>query len=350
MMKEHNQNFSPRELPLPDHYDPKSLTHVWRVLYQERANDANTWVVEHNIRPSAYDKKKVGLILVDVQNTFCLPEFELFVAGQSGDAAIEDNRRLCEFIYRNLDAITHITVTLDTHRAIQIFHPIYLIDDQGNHPDPLTLITYNDVRVGRWRFNPNISESLGISAEEGQQHLLHYTHQLMRSQKYDLTIWPYHAMQGGIGNALVSAVEEAVFFHAVARQSQTDFIIKGEYQNTENYSVIGPEVLEDANGEPIAKKDMHLFKKVEEFDAVVIAGQAKSHCVAWTISDLLDQINDQDPKLVTKVYLLEDCTSPVVVPDVVDYTDQADEAFLHFQQAGMNLVRSTEPISSWLGA
>ena len=31
-----------------------------------------------------------------------------------------------------------------------------------------------------------------------------------------------------------------------------------------------------------------------------------------------------------KVYLLEDCTSPVVVPGVVDYTEQADAAFRHF--------------------
>ena len=30
-------------------------------------------------------------------------------------------------------------------------------------------------------------------------------------------------MLGGIGHALVSAVEEAVFFHAVARRSQTLF-------------------------------------------------------------------------------------------------------------------------------
>jgi len=30
---------------------------------------------------------------------------------------------------------------------------------------------------------------------------------------------------------------------------------------------------------------------------------------------------------VEKVYLLEDCTSPVVIPGVIDYTDLADAAF-----------------------
>jgi hypothetical protein len=46
---------------------------------------------------------------------------------------------------------------------------------------------------------------------------------------------------------------------------------------------------------------------------------------------------------------LEDCTSPVVVPGVVDYTDQADAAFQRFAGAGMHLIRSDQPIASWPG-
>ena len=34
-----------------------------------------------------------------------------------------------------------------------------------------------------------------------------------QSGKYELTVWPFHALLGGIGHALVSAVEEAIFFH-----------------------------------------------------------------------------------------------------------------------------------------
>ena len=79
----------------------------------------------------------------------------------------------------------------------------------------------------------------------------------------------------------------------------------------------------------------------------MFAGQAKSHCEAWTISDLLAQIQLHDPNLTNKVYLLEDCTSPVVIPGVIDYTDQADAAFHRFAEAGMNLVRSTDSISIW---
>ena len=86
-----------------------------------------------------------------------------------------------------------------------------------------------------------------------------------------------------------------------------------------------------------------------EFDAVVIAGQAKSHCVAWTIEDLLSEIGTADEKLAEKVHLLEDCTSPVVIPGVVDYTDEADAAFQRFADAGMQVYRSTDPLESWSG-
>jgi nicotinamidase-related amidase len=54
--------------------------------------------------------------------------------------------------------------------------------------------------------------------------------------------------------------------------------------------------------------------------------------------------------LAQKVYLLEDCTSPVVVPGVADFSEQADAAFARFAEAGAHVVRSTDPIASWPGA
>ncbi len=335
------------ELSIPPHFKPEKVGEVWKVAYQERAADAEKWVRKHMIQPSSRDKFRISLLLVDVQNTFCIPDFELFVGGASGMGAVDDNRRLCEFIYTNLDAITEICPTMDTHQAMQIFHSIFLVNDKGEHPEPYTLITLEDIEQGVWQFNPELSSSLNIDERYGQEYLRHYTRQLKQGGKYDLTIWPYHAMLGGIGHALVSAVEEAIFFHSIARYSQPDFQVKGGNPFTENYSVLSPEVLEDAVGEQVAEKNVGFVKKLLDFDAVVIAGQAKSHCVAWTIDDLLKEIQLSDRKLVEKVYLLEDCTSPVVIPGAMDYTEQANAAFQRFADAGMHIVRSTDPISSW---
>jgi nicotinamidase-related amidase len=148
-------------------------------------------------------------------------------------------------------------------------------------------------------------------------------------------------MLGGIGYALVSAVEEAIFFHSMTRLTQPAFEIKGDRPFTEHYSVIGPEVTRGPKGESLGEHNTKFIETLKQVAAVVIAGQAKSHCVAWTISDLLDDINASDSSLVEKVYLLEDCTSSVVVPGA-DFTDAGDEAFRKFSKAGMHLVRSTD--------
>jgi nicotinamidase-related amidase len=335
-------------LPLPPHFDPEAVGEVWRVPYEERAREAAAWAAEHGLRPAAEDATRICLVGVDVQNTFCIPGFELFVAGRSGTGAVDDNRRLCEFVYRNLDAITQIVPTLDTHQAMQVFHAVWLVDDEGRRPEPYSLISAADVEAGRWQVDPAVAEALGLDLDYARRHLVHYTRALEESGKYRLTIWPYHAMLGGIGHALVSAVEEAVFFHTIARHSQPDFQPKGRSALTEHYSVLGPEVTRGTDGELLEERNNALLEKLFEFDAVVIAGQAKSHCVAWTIDDLLAS-PFRERGLAEKVYLLEDCTSPVVVPGVVDYTDEADAAFKRFAEAGMHVVRSTTPIESWPG-
>lgn len=335
-------------IELPSHYDPAKVARVWRVPYLERAQEAAVWAKEKGISPAVSDRQKIALMIVDAQNTFCIPEFELFVGGRSGMGAVEDNRRLCEFIYRNLNRLTQIIVTLDTHQAVQIFHAIYLINDQGEHPAPMTLVSYEDVVGGKWKFNPDLAGSLGIKPEDGQRHLLHYVRALKAKGKFDLTIWPYHAMLGGIGHALVAAVEEALFFHTIARNRQVTFEIKGENPQTEHYSVIRPEVMLGADGQTLGKDNSKFLRLVEDYDAVIVAGQAKSHCVAWTVEDLLEDISKRDPKLAKKVYLLDDCMSSVVIPGVVDFTDQAEATFRRFAEAGMQRVRSTEPMEGWL--
>ncbi|NJN06692.1 MAG: cysteine hydrolase family protein [Richelia sp. RM2_1_2] len=331
------------QLPIPPHFNPAKVGEIWRVPYQQRSTEAEAWTKQHDIKPASQDKSRVCLLLIDVQNTFCIPEFELFVGGKSGKAAVEDNGRLCEFIYHDLSEITTIVPTMDTHTAMQIFHPIFWVNSLGQHPIPsATNITPDDIHRGNWKVNPAVSYSLGYEYEFLEKHAYHYVKQLTDNGKYPLTVWSYHSMLGGIGHALVSAVEEAIFFHSIARNSQAQFEIKGNNPLTENYSVLSPEVLQSFDNLPIAQKNTRLIKQLLDFDRVIIAGQAKSHCVAWTIDDLLTDIKQIDINLAQKIYLLEDCTSPVVIPGIVDYTQQADAAYQRFADAGMKLIRSEE--------
>jgi nicotinamidase-related amidase len=286
---------------------------VWRVDYEARAGDAAVWAAQHGIRPAAEDSFLTCLLAVDCQNTFCTPGFELFVPGAPGDS-----RRLCELVYRGLGHLTEIVATLDTHRAFQIFHAAFLVGRDGRHPPPYTSVSVSDVETGVWRAaDPALQDDLE-----------RYVRGLAAARKYELTVWPYHAMLGGVGHALVSAIEEALFFHALARDAPTRFEVKGEDRLTEAYSALGPEV----GGEP----NLPLVEHLRTFDAVYVAGQAKSHCVAWTVEDLLRLAPDLAPRL----YLLEDCTSPVVAGEL-DFTGQANDAFARFASAGAHVTSSS---------
>ncbi len=336
-------------LNIPPHYDSSKTGKVWRVEYEMLAQNALKWSKQNDIIPSSEDKFKVCLLAVDMQNTFCTPGFELFVAGRSGSGAVEDTKRMCEFIYLNLNIITEIIPTMDTHQPLQIFHSIFLVNEKGEHPAPYTLISVEDIEKGLWNVNKYVCKDLGIDLNKAQEYLLHYAKALKSSGKYNLTVWPYHAMLGGIGYALSSSFEEAVFFHSAARYSQPNFQIKGNNPFTEHYSVFGPEVKENIEGQKIARKNSELIERLMQFDAIIIAGQAKSHCVAWTIDDLLQDFLMKKKHLTEKVYLLEDCTSPVFIPGVIDYSDEANKAFEKFEDSGMHIVKSTTPIYEWPG-
>jgi len=69
-------------LPIPQHYDPAAVGQVWKVPYQQRAEEAKNWAEQNKVQPASNDRFKICLLLVDVQNTFCIPEFELFVGGR----------------------------------------------------------------------------------------------------------------------------------------------------------------------------------------------------------------------------------------------------------------------------
>jgi nicotinamidase-related amidase len=326
-------------LPIPDFFSPERVATVWRVPYQERAAQAKAWAHEYQIPPASDDRERIGLLLIDVQNTFCLPDFELYVAG-----AEADNQRLCRFIYQHLAHLSEIIVTLDTHTAQQIFHPLFWVNPAGEHPPPLTTITVEDVQENRWQPNLRLYHScLPQSSTDLMAYAQYYVSQLSAGGKFPLTIWPYHSMLGGIGHALVSAIEEACFFHTIARQQQTRIELKGTHPLTEHYSVFRPEVMTDPQGEAIASANTALIDHLLGFDRLFIAGQAKSHCVAWTVADLLAAIRQRDPHLAQKIYLLEDATSPVVVPGVVDFTETANTAFSQFAAAGMHRVTTEQP-------
>jgi nicotinamidase-related amidase len=344
-----------KPLPLPGFYDPtNAASYSYRPDAAAVATAAGTWRAKHALRPSAADEKRVHLLLIDVQKDFCFPEGSLYVAGRSGTGAIDDSRRIAEMIYKNLGSITEITTTLDTHLAYQIFFPSFWLDNTDAPLAPFRTITSDEIASGQVRPNPAMAKWLcGGNYTWLCKQVLHYCKELERVGKYQLYLWPPHCLLGSDGHALAGVIHEARLFHSFARTAQSSVEVKGGNPLTENYSVLRPEVLGRWDGAPLAQRNTQFLSTLLAADAVVIAGQAASHCVKSTIDDLLVEIAAADPALAKKVYLVTDCMSAVTVPDgkggfAADFTQQAEAAMQKFADAGMHLVTSTTPIASWL--
>jgi nicotinamidase-related amidase len=337
---------------IPSFFNPKTVGEIRSSDYGAVASEAERLRGVLGIQPSATDRLRIALMPIDCQIGFCVPGQPLYVGGRSGTGAVDDTRRLCEFIFREAGNITDIYPTMDTHFAFQIFHPAFLVDAAGNHPQPFTQISLADIESGVWSVDPKAAYAVTGNPNgyvKLQEHLVHYARSLSKGSKFALSVWPYHCLLGGVDHALVPALHEAIVYHSLLRSTQVHPQIKGGNPMTENYSIFKPEVLAGADGRPIAQRNTLFMEALLKNDIVVIGGQAKSHCVAWSIDDFLSEILAKDPKLAEKVYLLDDASSPVVVPGILDFTDQAEEAYRRFAAAGMHIVSTTTPIRDWPG-
>lgn len=335
-----------RKVPVPTaKITPQRCEEIFNVDEHAIAAEARKAAADLHLRSAAADKFRIAVLAIDCQIDFCQPNGKLYVQG-----AQYSSSRMASWIYDNTDVITTIVPTMDTHYREQIFHEEFLVDENGNHPAPFTLINTADVRAGKWRVNTSIPfAAMGNAAlyMASQKHLLHYVTELEAKGKYALCIWPYHCMLGTIGHAIVPVLAEAFAFHGFARGNSTRFEIKGGSALTENYSIFAQEVMTGPNGEAIGQRNARAINLLLQHDAVFIMGQAKSHCVAWSIDDLLTDIKQRDASLAKKVYILEDCMDPVIVPGM-DFTPQAEAAIARFKSEGMNVVRSTDDLSGYL--
>jgi nicotinamidase-related amidase len=343
--------------PLPAFYDPAHAGQ-WSYRPDEAAlfELAYEYRTTNGIRPFGSDRRHVHLLLIDLQKDFCFPAGTLYVGGRSGRGAIEDNDRIARFIYGNLDVISEVTVTLDTHYPFQIFSPAFWVDAADRPLAPHTVITTAQLRAGSVRPHPALAHWVSDGGYPWLvEQVAHYCRELERSGKYTLYLWPPHCLLGSEGHTLAGVIQEARVFHAYVRHAPAPAEVKGGSILTENYSAFAPEVAtrHDRRG-VIGQRNGRFLDTLLRSDYVIIAGQAASHCVKSTIEDLLQEVMPRNPRHVKKVYILEDCMSAVAVPNpsrpgefLADFTPEAEAALQRFRDAGMHVVRSTDPIETW---
>ena len=303
----------------PTFYDSGRIGHLFYPNINHIAEDAKN----AQLAPAVQDALNIHLVIIDMQVDFCHTAGNLNVPGALGDI-----QRLIEFIFHNGEHITNITCSLDSHLPYQIFHPAWWVDSAGNHPDPFTLISYNDIKNDVWR--PLIAPTASIN----------YVRNLESQAKKTLAIWPYHTMIGSAGNMLDQELWSAIMWHALARKTQPNWLTKGSIPLTEHYSIIQPEL--PVPNHPLGGKNKAFLDTLANADVVIIAGEAESHCVLETVEDLVEDFS-HIPSALDKIYFLRDCTSPVIHPDV-DFHAIALARFAEYEKLGVKFMDSTEAL------
>lgn len=341
-----------KTLGLPGHYSPANAQDS---SYRPDANklflSAQEWAKVNGLKPVGGDKIKISLLEIDGQFDFSFPQGSLYVAGRSGTSGMDVQARLAEFVYKHLGLIHEFIPTMDTHLPYQVFFPSAHLLEDGTHPEPNTPVSSADYKSKKYSANPAMAWQIGVDPVWLTKQFTYYCEQLEASDKQGLWLWPFHCMLGSEGHRLAGVIEEVRQFHSFSRGAENTPEIKGGNPLTECYSIFRPEVTMMWDGRPIpnAQKNAKLIERLVKSDMVIMAGLASSHCVKESIADFLGEIKAQDPALAKKVYILRDCTAPVVIPGV-DFTDMAEAALQKFQDEGMNVVESTMPIESWPGA
>ena len=267
--------------------------------------------------------RNIHLFVIDPQNDFCIasgPGGErgaLVVAGADADTT-----RLGAFINKNQKRLGEIHCTLDSHQYVHIAHPAFWVNSKGINPNPFTLITDDDVKNGAWRaYNP-----------KWQGRALAYVETLKKNGRYVLVIWPPHCLIGTWGHSIVPAVANALYAWEKDTFNRVNFVAKGSNFLTENYSVLQAEVPDD--GDSSTKLNTSLIDMLQEADEILITGEALSHCVNWSITDLANNFGDDNIKKFT---LLEDTSS-----SVTGFEKMGQEFVKNMTKRGMKTTRSTD--------
>ena len=235
--------------------------------------------------------RSIHLVVIDPQNDFCHRDGSLFVPG-----ADDDMRRLATLVGRLGNRLTDIHVTLDSHRKVDISHPMWWRSSSGRAPDPFTMITLEDVQSGRW--TPARPSTRGRT--------IAYLEALERGGRYPHTIWPYHCLIGDAGHAVDDSLLEALH-EWEDRFAMVDFITKGSNPWTEHFSGVRAEVPDPED--PGTQINVGFIETLQKADVVLLAGEALSHCLANTVRDVADQFGD--PQYIEKLVLLTDASSSV---------------------------------------
>ena len=148
-------------------FDPqRRVGEVWRVSYDDRAREAELWAAENGLRPGGGGRD------ADLPRRRRRPEHVLVSppSSCSSRAAPAQARSTTTAASASSSTGTSTRSPRSCRRSTPIRRcrsstPLWLVDEEGNHPGPYTLVSADDVAEGRWQVDPAVAETLGLDPD-----------------------------------------------------------------------------------------------------------------------------------------------------------------------------------------
>jgi nicotinamidase-related amidase len=260
------------------------------------------------------------LIIIDPQVDFH-PGGSLAIPTAGGDAG-----RIKTLLSDPCCPFSNLIVTLDSHHKYDIAHPQSWVEAAtSDAPSPFTLISNADLQAGK--FKPKRSEDLAWALE--------YTAALEAAGRFQLCIWPEHCLVGCPGHNVDATVQTGITaWLANKGEGEVDWVLKGQNRKTEMYSALKADV--EIPGDAGTQLNSALLGRILATEGkIYVCGQARSHCVNFTVRDLVDNL--QGEKSASDIVLLRDCMS-----DVPGFEESGELFFKEMRELGVQIKDSTE--------
>lgn len=231
--------------------------------------------------------KNEALLIIDAQRDFIdIEKGALPVKGAS-----EDIKRIIKFIYDNIESLSAIYITMDTHNYDSIFHPFLWKKPNNEYVEPFTEITLEKIES---------KEIIPVYKDIQTE----YVKKLKEQGSQNLIIWTYHCIYGTDGWLIEKQLQNILTFFEVSKRTSIRKIIKGLDKFTEMYGAIKPEVA----GEN--QYDDSWVKEIKDYDKIYICGEAKDYCVYETVKQFCEMYKDSK-NITEKIYMLNNCCSSI---------------------------------------
>lgn len=233
-----------------------------------------------------YSEPKRLLLCINVQKDF-MKYGSMPISG-----ANKDVENITKFIYNNFFGLDKIVCNCESNLIHQIFHPCWWRDNDGNHPEPNTIITYQDFIKKKWIPEFELLESIK------------YLCYLDMNKSDPLRIRPYHCIEGAEGCSFENEFAKMILFHSIVHEKKVTVTTGKGKGFREMRGIIHPECEEKSKC--INYKILQLIKN---YDEIYLCGETVN-TIASTVRQIFKPIKGFDIA-PDKITILRDCTSPL---------------------------------------